>query len=99
MDLDSNLVHKNAPEELDKNAAIMTLCLVNGAYMLLCITQFRCSTKRANFKWYQMRSVLTLSVCVPWSGLVVDLQLKMHLLLQLFIKLKIILKKKVFILT
>lgn len=33
MDLDSNLVHKNAPEELDKNAAIMTLCLVNGAYM------------------------------------------------------------------
>lgn len=33
MDLDSNLVHKNAPEELDKNAAIMTLRLVNGAYM------------------------------------------------------------------
>ena len=29
MDLDSNLVHKNAPEELDKNAAIMTLRLVN----------------------------------------------------------------------
>lgn len=33
MDLDSNLVHKNAPEELDKNVAIMTLRLVNGAYM------------------------------------------------------------------
>ena len=33
MDLDSNLVHKNAPEELDKNAAIMTLCLVKGAFM------------------------------------------------------------------
>ena len=33
MDLDSNLVHKNAPEEVDKNAAIMTLRLVNGAYM------------------------------------------------------------------
>ena len=31
--LDSNLVHKNAPEKLDKNTAIMTLRLVNGAYM------------------------------------------------------------------
>ena len=33
MDLDSNLVYKNAPEELNKNATIMTLRLVNGAYM------------------------------------------------------------------